>query len=177
MSIKTICTQLLTAVFVFANCPLAANDSVSNPATHAIDTTEMIPWNATASVTFSGRNRSLDVLMFPADFPDESHLAVIEAVSYEATVPRGQTIRVRVELYGGDLADFRFFMPPVPAWHDGTKDIFADTQQVRGYAGGGDLDGEAIHAYISRDSSAGEAELTVYASGYFVPQLAEEAMP
>jgi hypothetical protein len=143
---------------------------VNTPDVNVVNTPQRIPWSANWSITATGFNKSLEILKFPDEFPDDSYLVVIETVSYRVEVPRGQHINVRLCFNGEDTGPFTAYMPHVSPWSDYTTDTYADTVQMRVYAGGGSFSGDAIKAFLSRDSSAGNAEFTVNVMGYFLPQ-------
>jgi hypothetical protein len=143
---------------------------VNTPDVNVVNTPQRIPWSANWSITATGLNKSLEILKFPDEFPDESYLVVIETVSYRVEVPRGQHINVRLCFNGEDTGPFTAYMPHVSPWSDYSTDTYADTVQMRVYAGGGSFSGDAIKAFLSRDSSAGSAEFTVNVMGYFLPQ-------
>jgi len=54
--------------------------------------------------------------------------------------------------------------------HKNSTGIYADTLQVRVYAGGGSMEGEAVKAYLTRDSCYGHVDFTVNVMGYFLPE-------
>jgi hypothetical protein len=152
--------------------PVSAVDvNVVNTAdVNVVNMPQRIPWSANLSVTATGYNTSVEILKFPDEFPDDSYLVVIETVSYRVEVPEGQKINVRFCFNGGDIGPFTAYMPYVAPWPEYSTDTYADTVQMRVYAGGGSFSGNAMKAYLSRDSNQGYAEFSVNVMGYFLPQ-------
>jgi hypothetical protein len=150
--------------------PIPDVNVLNTPDVNVVNTPQRIPWSANWGVTATGYNKSLEILKFPEEFPDESYLVVIETVSYRVEVPKGQKIDIRFCFQGEDVGPFTAFMPHVSPWSDDSSDTYADTVQMRVYAGGGSFSGDAVKAYLTRDSNAGSAEFTVNVMGYFLPQ-------
>jgi len=170
------------AAFLLVGTPLSATGQVDvrmPPADGAeVDAADVnvvnapvrIPWAAHWNVTVTGFNRSIEVLAYPDEFPDEGYLAVIETISYKVEVPSGQDLNLRFCFNSGDIGPFTVYPPRVSPWPMGSTDVYADTIQVRIYAGGGDWVGNAMKAYMSRASNYGQADFTVNVMGYFLPQ-------
>lgn len=159
--------------------PAVASDVnvVNTPDVNVVNTPTRIPWSAQWNVTATGFNKSIEILTFPDDFPDDSYLLVIETISYQVEMPKGQKINLRFCFDGGDIGPFTVFMPQVAPWNDYATATYADTAHMRIYAGGGDFSGPAMKAYFSRDSSTGFADFTVNAMGYFLPQDSPSLAP
>ena len=150
---------------------------VNTPDVSVVNTPQRIPWSANWTVTATGLNKSIEILNFPDEFPDDSYIVVIETVSYQVQVPAGQRINVRFCFDGGDIGPFTAYMPYVPPWSEYSTDTYSDTVQMRIYAGGGTFTGSAMKAYMSRDSNQGSAEFTVNVMGYFLPQDSASLAP
>ena len=182
MSIRVKWMLPILAAFFFSGLSSMVNGQAGEPLapfddepTAAIDVNVVnlparIPWSARWEITATGLNKSIEVLTYPEEFPDETYMAVVETISYRVEIPSGQGINLRFCFNGGDIGPFTVYVPRVSPWRMGSKDVYADTVQVRVYAGGGEWEGEAMKAYLSRDSNYGYAELTVNAMGYFLPK-------
>jgi len=172
----------LLAAFLLLGTPQMAAGQVDEPIpppdaavadaadVNVVNTPVRIPWTAQWNVTVTGFNKSIDVLTYPDEFPDEGYLAVIETISYRVEMPSGQFLNLRFCFNGGDIGAFTVYPPSVSPWPMGSKDVYSDTIQVRVYAGGGDLVGNAMKAYMSRSSNYGLADFTVNVMGYFLPE-------
>jgi hypothetical protein len=182
MSIRVEWMLPLLAAFLLLGAPQSAAGQADEPTPPAeatdieatdvnvVNTPVRIPWTAKWNITASGFNKSMEVLTYPDEFPDEGYIAVVETISYRVEVPTGQNINLRFCFDGGDIGPFTLYPPHVSPWPMGSTDVYADTIQVRVYAGGGDLAGNAMKAYLARNSNYGHVDFTVNAMGYFLPQ-------
>ena len=182
MSIRVEWMLPVLAAFLLLGAPQNAtgqSDSPSPPPgagaldasdVNVVNTPVRIPWTAKWNITATGFNKSIDVLTFPDEFPGEDYIAVVETISYRVEVPSGQEINLRFCFNGGDIGPFTVYLPHVSPWPMGSTDIYADTIQVRVYAGGGSMEGEAVKAYLSRNTSYGYADFTVNVMGYFLSE-------
>ena len=182
MSIRVESMLPILAAFLLLGTPPVALGQVEDPApppetgvpeatdVNVVNAPVRIPWTTQWEVNVTGFNKSIEVLTYPDEFPDEAYIAVIETISYKVQVPGGQNINLRFCFDGGDIGPFTVYPPYVAPWPRGSTDVYSDTIQVRVYAGGGDLVGNAMKAYLSRSSNYGYAEFTVNVMGYFLPQ-------